>query len=404
MDKIRAQATAKSVGTWSAIALGFTLPIWTLADSLLMSLLIACWIGSGGWREKLHLIRSNPVAMAALLLFAWLLLGTLWGEGPFEDRAIYIKKYGELLFIPLLLTLVSNPHVRGRALSGFAIGLALTLALSYALWFGLLSPGGLIKGDPSNPFVFKKHITHNILMAFGAFLFMMLAWTSKNSRWRWGWSALAILAVGNVMLMVQGRTGYIILAALTILLLHVRWGGRGIAAAIVLVSTAFIGAYAVSTSFHQRIDQAVVNAQNWSPEVPAHDAVTERLEFYLNTIEIIREHPVLGVGTGGFAQAYAQHVVHKGLAPTRNPHNQYLLIMAQVGVVGVMLLLWLFVQQWLAAEALSEPGYRMLARGLVLTIAIGCVFNALLIDHTEKLVYCWFSGLFYSKLPQHAEV
>jgi len=231
----------------------------------------------------------------------------------------------------------------------------------------------------------------------------MFAWKSTDIRWRWGWGVLAVLAVCNVMLMVQGRTAYLILPALAILCLYAIFGWKGIAAATVLVVTTFIGAYGLSTSFHNRVEEAVVNANNWSPEVAANDAVTERLEFYYNTVEIIREHPLIGVGTGGFAEAYAKHVVPKGLAPTRNPHNQYLLVMAQVGVVGLLLLLWLFVQQWLTAAAIIDPSHRMLARGLVLTMAIGCVFNALLIDHTEKLMYCWFSGLFYAEVGSRSD-
>jgi O-antigen ligase len=403
MDTGCVQMRANTVGRWSAIALGFTLPIWTLADSLLMGLLVIAWVASGQWRRLGQIVHSNAVAGSVVLLFAFLLLGTLWGEGSLDDRALYLKKYGELLFIPLLMTLAFTAQDRQRALWGFAFGLLLTLGLSYALWLGWLVPGGLIKGEASNPFVFKRHITHNILMAFGALLFAMFAWTSKDARWRWGWSLLALGAAVNVLLMVQGRTGYLILAALTVLLLHVFWGWRGIAAAVVLVSGAFVGAYAVSPSFHDRLDLAVYNARTWSPDVSATEAITERLEFYQNTLEIIRKHPVTGVGTGGFGQAYAEHVAPKGLKPTRNPHNQYLLIMVQVGVVGLALLCWLFVRQWRAADGLREPGHRLLARGLVLTIVIGCVFNALLIDHTEKLLYCWFTGLFYSQASERAQ-
>ena len=400
----RVQATAHTVGRWSAIAMGFTLPIWAVADSLLMALLALSWAASGQWREKWHIVRMNPVALSALVLFAFLLLGTLWGEGSLDDRVLYMKKYGELLFIPLLMTVGFTSEDRRRALWGFALGLVLTLALSYVLWLGWLTPGGLIKGEPSNPFVFKRHITHNILMGFGALLFATFAWTSKDVRWRWGWSLLALAAGMNVLLMVQGRTGYLILAALTMLLLHVVWGWRGIAAALVLVSGAFAGAYAVSSSFHDRLDLAVNSTRNWNPNVSAKDPISERLEFYQNTLEIIKEHPVTGVGTGGFGQAYAEHVAPKGLKPTRNPHNQYLLVMVQVGVVGLLLLCWLFVRQWQAADDLPDPGYRLVGRGLVLTIVIGCVFNALLIDHTEKLLYCWFTGLFFSEARQHTQI
>jgi O-antigen ligase len=127
-----------------------------------------------------------------------------------------------------------------------------------------------------------------------------------------------------------------------------------------------------------------------------YDGVTERMEFFHHTVGIIQDHPLMGVGTGGFTQAYALHVQKLGLPVPTHPHNQYLLVMVQVGIVGFGLLLWLFVQQWRSAFLVGDASYGLLARGLVVTIAIGCLFQPALNDHTEKLFYCLFSGLMYS--------
>jgi O-antigen ligase len=120
------------------------------------------------------------------------------------------------------------------------------------------------------------------------------------------------------------------------------------------------------------------------------------MEFFYHTIEIIQDHPLVGAGTGGFAQAYAVHAKQAGVPIPTHPHNQYLLIMAQVGIVGLGLLLWLFVQQWRLTPLAGDATYGLLARGLVVTIAIGCLFQPALNDHTEKLFYCLISGLMYS--------
>jgi O-antigen ligase len=34
----------------------------------------------------------------------------------------------------------------------------------------------------------------------------------------------------------------------------------------------------------------------------------------------------------------------------------------------------------------------------VLTMAIGCLFNSLLLDHTEGLLYAWLTGVLYAGL------
>ena len=136
----------------------------------------------------------------------------------------------------------------------------------------------------------------------------------------------------------------------------------------------------------------------FQPGKAAEGGVGERLEFYHNTLALIRDHPILGVGTGGFVQAYAEKAQGTGMPPTRNPHNQYLMTAAEAGMVGLALLLFLFVQHWRCAPRLDNDGSSTLARALVLTIMVGSLFNSLLIDHVESLLFAWLSGLLFAGL------
>ncbi|MDF0668361.1 MAG: O-antigen ligase family protein [Nitrospira sp.] len=393
------QMEARRAAGWTTTALGFTIPMWVVADSILIGLLIVCWTASGEWREKLRRITANPVAVSVLLLFGWLLLGTLWGGGSLQERALSIKKYADLLLIPVLISMAIDVQERNRAILALAASLVVTLVLSLVLSMGTLLPtSGALNCDPSNPCVFKKHTTHNVLMAFGALLFAVLAWQSQDRRVRWGWSLVSLLAVGNVLLMVQGRTGYVVLAGLAILAFHSTLGWRGILAAIVVLTVSFSTAYQASSSFHERVNLAVSGVTQWNPKVAVvDDAVGWRLEYFYHTAEIIQDHPLIGVGTGGFVQAYRSRTEQAGLDVPPHPHNQYLFILVQVGIVGLGLLLWLFVQQWRWTALNRDAAYGLLAKGVVVTIAVGSFFNPFLVDHTEKLFYCLFSGLMYSR-------
>lgn len=391
----RVQFEARRAAGWTTTALGFTIPIWVVADSILVGLLIVCWAACGEWREKLRRVATNPVAVGAMLLFAWLLLGALWGEGNLEERAMWVKKYAYLLFIPLLISISIDDQEQYRALLALAAALVVTLLLSLVLSAGLFIPKEGLTCDSHNPCVFKKHTTHNLLMGFGALLFGVLAWKSSQRWGRWGWGVAACLAASNVLLMVQGRTGYVVLAGLAMLVFHACLGWRGMMAAVLSLSVMFSMAYHVSASFHDRIDLVATGVMRWNPQMATYDGVTERMEFFYHTVEIIQDHPLMGVGTGGFAKAYAVRVQDLGLPVPTHPHNQYLLVMAQVGVVGISLLLWLFVQQWRSAAVAVDAAAGLLARGLVVTIAIGCLFQPALTDHTEKLFYCLFSGLLF---------
>lgn len=399
----RMAARAASATPYLAIAIGFTLPISTATDNVLLALVLICWLASGRWAEKYATIKANPVALAALALLTLLLLGLAWSQGPVSDGVLYLRKYDSLLLIPILATVFANPVDRRRGLLALAAAIALTLLLSLALAAGALPTGGVITGVPDNATVFKKHITQNVFMAFGCLLFVQFAWRAESRKLRWFWAVLAALAAFDVLFLVQGRTGYFVLAALVVLFLFGRLRWKGLVAAALVVAVGFGGAYELSDRFRSRILKIGSEAQQWKPGVATETSVGYRLEFSRNTLSIIEQHPWLGVGTGGFAHAYAERIQGTAMQPTYNPHNQYLLITAQLGVIGLGLLLSLFLLQWRCAARLPSELDRTLARGLVLTYIVTGLFSSPLIDHAESLLFAWLSGLLFAALPAASE-
>ncbi len=389
---------ADHAARWSVIALGFSIPISVALDNTLLVLILAGWLAGGMYRHKLLIILNNPVSLSALALFVLLLAGTLYGVREAGDAAHYLGKYTDLLFIPVFLFLFRDAATRRYALYALAASLALVLALSYLIKTGIVPTNPFAIGGTDinhDPVVFKLRLTHNILMAFAAFLFAWLALTAASSRIRWGWIALAILAAINVTMMVRGATGYLVLCGLALLLgfSRDRWRGFGIVAAgMVALAVALT---VIPGPFQERIDAIIKQTQGWKPDRPARDSPGFRLEFYRNTLAIIADHPIIGVGTGGFPQAYADKVRGTGKTETRNPHNEFLHITVQVGIAGLAALLWLFWLQWRLAARLGSPLECHLARGLVLTMVIGCMLNSMLLDHTEGLFYAWLTGLLY---------
>jgi O-antigen ligase len=192
------------------------------------------------------------------------------------------------------------------------------------------------------------------------------------------------------------------------------YSGYALRAYLGLLAVMIVGAlcavliYQVSDSARERVDRALQEYSAWTTGDPSleitpragleQSSIGLRLTFYRETLRIIREHPLAGVGTGGFPKAYAEKAREKSSFEVRNPHNEYLLVMAQNGVVGLLLLLYLFWRHWQFAPRLATPIETHLARGLVLTIAAGCLINSFLLDHTEGLLYAWMTGLLFAGL------
>lgn len=390
-----AEATAR----WAAVGLGFAIPVSAALDGVLAAVMLVAWLLAARYRERLAAVRAHPVALLATGLFALYLAGSAYSGGSSEDVLDALGKAARLLFIPLLITLLQDPAVRRRAWWGFMAAMLLTLGLSYLLWLGLLPGPGLIKGDAANPVIFKLHITQNLFMAFTAFACAVQARHAPTPLRRGVWAALALLAAANVLFLVQGRTGHLVLLVLLVYLLAAWFRWRGLAIALAAMGVVAGAAYlAPATALHQRAVLAYQQFSDWEPEAAASDesSIGLRLEFYHNTLQMVRRHPLLGAGTGGFEQAYAQQVRDSGRIATRNPHNEYLMVAVQLGLTGLALLLALFAVQWRLAARLPAVRERTLARGLVLAVMAASAVSSTLMDHAEGWFYVWMSGLLFA--------
>jgi O-antigen ligase len=394
---------ADKTARYAAIAIGASLPVSAALDNVLLTVLLVAWLASRSITIKPLIINNNLLCRSPLLLFALLLLGMTYSTASWRESFFYLSKYIDLLFIPLLLYVFRDQAARHQALLALAVSLACVLILSIAVKAGWMPSNPFMRGTTASPTVFKLSLTHNIMMAFGAFLFAEMGLMAQARASRWAWFALSILAIFNVTTMVPGATGYLILGTLVVLFgaRCAHWRGALCATAAL---TLFAGVLLLTqTKFQDRLTAIAAEVGQWRSDQPARTSAGLRLEFYQNTLAVIAKHPLVGVGTGGFPKAYAEQVRGTGKTETRNPHNEFLNIMAQIGIAGLVALVWLFSLQWRLAANLDDPMERALARALILTMIIGCLFNSLLLDHTEGLFYAWLTGLLYGGLRPAAE-
>jgi O-antigen ligase len=290
------------------------------------------------------------------------------------------------MLVAVMGTLFFHPTEKQRALDAFLAAMALTLVVSYAIWLGILPIDEPPNRYPANPAAFKLHITHGVLMALAAFLAADRALRAGDRRWRMVYTAGAALAACNVF-MLHGRTGHVVFVVLAVYFAAAGWRWRG------------VGAVAATLAVTFGIFHAVTTAEMRETRAQRNDTSTAiRLNYYRTTAAIVRDHPALGVGTGGFVSAYREKIKGTDLPESNNPHSQYLLTAAQLGAVGLVALLALFFILWRQARAL-EPAARLAARGLVLTMAVGCLFNSFLIDHVEGLLFAWMAGVLFAAPP-----
>ena len=392
LDQFSIQSTRAATGC--AIALGFSIPVSVALDNILLAAVLLCWLAATGFREKFTVLRTHRVAQAALILFALLALSIFW-SGETGEGLRLLGKYVDLVFIAVFVTLFGAERDRKRAGTFLIAAFLTTLLLSYLTRAGMISQGHPVIGTMDEPEVFKKYLTQSILIACGAYLFALLACTAATPGRRLIWALLSITAIVNVCLMLSGRSGQITLAALSVLFVYTVWRYKGlalIAGALVLTTAATVGGYAPENN---RFATAVREFKSWQPGKGMRTSTSQRIDYALNSLAIVREHPLIGVGTGGFAAAYAAQVQGTNLEATVNPHNEYLNIAVQTGIPGMLAVMVLFFLVWRHARALPTALERDLARGLAVAFGIGCLFNSLLMDHVEGLFFAWSVGVLF---------
>jgi O-antigen ligase len=122
-----------------------------------------------------------------------------------------------------------------------------------------------------------------------------------------------------------------------------------------------------------------------------------RLVVWTVAFDIFMEHP-MGVGLGNLEEMMRQRLVELGLNQQAdlnyNPHNQYLQIAAELGIIG--LLLFLGILLYGIVWAISSKNWLLLL--VILSLAINCLFESMLQRQSGIVFYCFWIGIFSSRM------
>lgn len=376
-------------------------PITTTGGEIACIALVACWFLGGVRENGLGTLVRHPVGIAAMLLFGWMAATVLWSPESTDDSLRMLLKYRPLLFVPILLSLFEDERLRRLTTWAFVGTMLVTLGMSFPVWLEWIEPTRWAAA--SNGAVFKNHITQNVMMAFAAFLLAHSAATDR--RWRWTKVALAAVATFNVLAMVEGRTGWVIVAVLAPYLCWSRWGWVGLVRGLTGVALGASVLFTTVPAFHDRVQLGIDQFFDYlaGGTVIGSNSIGLRMQFLQTSLAVAGEQPLVGHGVGSFETVYAAEATARGVYETANPHNEYLMLFVQSGAVGVLLLLSLFAMAWFHAGRLAEDR-RSVACALVLVLAVGCLFNSLLLDATESHMFALFAAATCAGLPSRDSV
>ncbi|HKJ64413.1 MAG TPA: O-antigen ligase family protein [Desulfopila sp.] len=385
----RTQRFFQTAAIYSTIATCLVLPFSSSLLSLFSILTILFWLLSGKMKLLPAVVRNNPVALLAVILLALFLIGLAYTSADLDHALGVLKKYRELIFIPLLITLLKdNPVGRKNCAYSFIAGCIILMLASYAMYFSLLPAAKY-----GNSLIY--HITHSYFMAILAY------WSLHKSidsyQYRYFWIVVFLLALVNLFYIAPGRTGMAVFLFLMILFLLQRLSLLQQIIGLLLLTLVLSLTFWTSENFSTRSTMALKEIQNYEYGA-SRTSMGMRFDWWLDSLKLIREKPLFGHGTGAFTHEHDRLIEGTETMPTDNPHSEYLFIAVQLGVVGLALFLLLLFIQLLEARKLKKCD-RIFMQGVVVAMAAGCIMNSFLFDSHQGHFWAFLSGVYFSAYP-----
>ncbi|MFT5698062.1 MAG: O-antigen ligase [Desulforhopalus sp.] len=370
MNTAKITSNIESVGLYSLIASCFFIPFSSSLMGATSILALICWVISGKISILPKLIVTNKLVFLAAALFTLMIAGLFYSPAETKDALSSLKKYRELLlFIMAISYLKGKEDKAALAEKCFVAGSILLLSISYAMYFGLI---------PTEKYGYSTvyHITHSFFMATLAFWALQRLINSPG--FRFFWTILLTTTSINLFYIAPGRTGMFVSIALVILTVFQHLSLKKSILGLLLCIFTLGAAFYTSHNFSSRMCEAMGEIQNYQPGV-SRTSLGMRFDWWHNSVTLIKEKPLLGHGTGSFESAQATLIRGTKTMKSDNPHNEFLLIGVQVGLVGVGLYIALLGGLFIASFKKERPANYLL-QGVVVAMFCGCLMNSFLFD------------------------
>jgi O-antigen ligase len=305
----------------------------------------------------------GPAAWPLAAFVAWSGLSILWTDDVRQGSIDLLFFYLPFGLLALVLARLAWRRLWVVGLLGELVGLALVFAAigiyqyetrnifwnpkveisnAYAPFYRVNS----VFWDPS---IYGRFLVVAILACLIALLF------SRDRRVLLGGTvAIAVIWVG--LFFSYSQSSFAALVAGVVLAAVFAWGRKGLALAAVAAVVVALGALAIPNVRHDVFGQGR----------GLNSSTGGRGKLVRKGIRIAVQHPVAGVGIGGFKSAYADLVHLKGRDPkAAASHTTPVTVAAENGLPGLALYAWLLV----AALGLA---FRRSARDLAGLAALGC--------------------------------
>ncbi len=416
MNKKR-QKIHDQIFTVCSLGLVFFMPIYQKVLPTIIFLMVLNWIIQGGFIKIPAIFRDKnrifTISFAALYIFY--MVGMLYSKNMkfgFFDLEVKLS----MLLFPLIFATLDKDfpikklvtNVFKAFIAGCATGTLILFGIAIWSYAGSRNPQVFFYSTFSR-FLHPSYLSMYLNLAVSILAYSLIRKERRLTKRNQILIFLLALYLSVVIILLSSKAGiFSLLFLYMVIVIYLLVINRQIWKSLLfflLVLVTFYSAYNFLPTVAGRFKKtgSVLSEQNKiSPE--NMESNSERLVVWKAGIEVIREHPVFGVGTGDVKDALLSEYQKENKLVVYNmrlnAHNQFLQTYIALGILGLLLLLTgLVLPGWLAIRRLHFIYFSFLA---VFTINI--LVESMLEVQAGVIYYAFFNALFVRlKFFEHVE-
>ena len=384
------------------IVLAFLMPLTVSGANTIIVIICLLWLFSGGYKAKYNQIMSSRLIIASILFYCIHVISMLWTEDLQWGLHILHKMWYFIGLFPILYTIVRKDYIK-YYISAFLLSISFTEVISYLIWFELIEP--FKNASVVNPTPFMSHISYNPILAFSIYLVLHeIFFNKKISNLVFSLYSFFAVSMTINMFITGGRAGQVaFFVMLSILIFQIldKQRIKSLIAIFIIIPGIFFTALMTSDLFQQRVNIAINETLNYSDQ--NHSSVGFRINFAINSWEVIKENPIIGIGTGDFPSEYSKinQINSPRIPDTTKPHNMYILVLMQLGFLGLFSMLSIFYYQFKLSVNSSNKLIRDTGLTLPLLFLVMMFSDSYLLGHFTTLMFVFFSSFSYKDFEKY---
>lgn len=379
-----------------AIALAFVVPLSRAGISFFCALLILLVLLDKDFKNKFKtLLYFNDIVKAISIFLIFNIIALIYTSYENLLSAIdYVSKYWYLLSIFIIGLYITQENIY-KAISVFILGLFISELISYGIFFELISYKNVL---PNNPTPFMNHLDYSIFLAFTSLLLLArLIYEKDSTKIKFLYLIFFISSTTNLFI-TGGRSGQVAFF-ITLMVLFFSIFKNKFKAFILSLSLGvfiFTVAYNYSYLFNSRVNIAFNDISQVTKSQDFCSSWGMRAGAIIIASDIVSEDPIFGVGIADNIKDLKDII--KNDYPNlqcmdwyMHFHNQYLQIITQTGIVGLLIFLYIFYSMYKTQFENNE--FNVIKTILLGVFLVGFIAEPFLHKQFSMMLFSLFVGI-----------